>query len=44
MHKAGSRTMLIIPMHARDLPEGTLHAILSDAELSNEEFITLLKE
>ncbi len=44
MHKAGSRTMLIIPLHTRDLPKGTLHAILSDAELTNEEFIVLLKE
>ena len=44
MHKAGYRTMLIIPMHARDLPKGTLHAIIGDAELTNEEFIALLKE
>lgn len=44
MHKAGSRTILTIPMHTRDLPKGTLHGILTDAGLTNEEFIALLKE
>ena len=42
MHKAGSATLLVVPMHTRDLPKGTLHAILSDAKLTNEEFIALL--
>jgi len=44
MHKAGSPNMIVIPLHARDLPKGTLRGILSDAELSVEEFIELLRQ
>ena len=43
MHKAGSSNIIVIPLHAHDLPKGTLRGILSDAELSVEEFIRLLR-
>jgi predicted RNA binding protein YcfA (HicA-like mRNA interferase family) len=44
MHKAGSRNMLVIPLHTQDMPKGTLRGILSDAELDVERFIQLLKK
>ncbi|MFC1593065.1 type II toxin-antitoxin system HicA family toxin [Candidatus Omnitrophota bacterium] len=44
MHKAGSPNILIIPLHTHDLPKGTLRGILSDAELSVDEFIELLRQ
>jgi predicted RNA binding protein YcfA (HicA-like mRNA interferase family) len=44
MHKTGSPNLIVIPMHNRDLPRGTLNGILSDAELSVEEFIELLRK
>lgn len=44
MHKTNSSNLIIIPMHNRDLPKGTLHGILNDAELSTEEFIELLRK
>jgi predicted RNA binding protein YcfA (HicA-like mRNA interferase family) len=44
MHKAGSPNMIVIPLHAQDLPKGTLRGILSDAGLSVEEFIELLRQ
>jgi len=35
----------IIPIHpGKDIPRGTLKGILRDLEISNEEFIKLLKE
>lgn len=43
MHKPSSSNLIVIPMHNRDLPRGTLNGILSDAELSVEEFIKLLR-
>jgi predicted RNA binding protein YcfA (HicA-like mRNA interferase family) len=43
MHKTGSPNLIVIPMHNRDLLRGTLNGILSDAELSVEEFIELLR-
>lgn len=44
MLKAGSTNMVVIPLHTHDLPRGTLRGILSDAELSVEEFLELLKQ
>ncbi len=44
MHKAGSSSIIVIPLHTHDLPKGTLRGILSDAELSVEEFIELLRQ
>jgi len=42
MHKEGVTNLLVIPLHTRDLPKGTLHAILDDAELTIEQFLELL--
>jgi len=44
MHKAGFSNIIVIPLHPHDLPRGTLRGILSDAELSVEEFIELLRQ
>jgi predicted RNA binding protein YcfA (HicA-like mRNA interferase family) len=44
MHKAGSLNIVVIPVHSGDVPKGTLHAILNDAELGLEEFIELLRQ
>lgn len=44
MHKAGSTKIVVIPLHTKDVPKGTLNGILSDAELSVKELIDLLKK
>ena len=44
MHKSGSPNIIVIPLHAQDLPKGTLRGILGDAGLSVEEFIGLLRQ
>ncbi len=33
IYKNASGKMLVIPIHSRDIPKGTLHAILKDAGL-----------
>lgn len=38
----GKRRMTSVPMHARDLPRGTLRAILRQVDLTAEEFQKLL--
>lgn len=38
------RKRLTIPLHVKDLPKGTLLAIIKQAGLSKEEFIKLLKK
>ena len=43
MHKPDSVNLVIIPVHTGDLPPGTLHGILSDAEISVDELLELLK-
>ena len=43
MKKAGSRFVVTVPMHHRDLPKGTLAGIIDDAELTVDEFIDLLR-
>jgi predicted RNA binding protein YcfA (HicA-like mRNA interferase family) len=42
MHKEGSPSLVVVPLHTRDLPRGTLHGILEDAGLAVEEFVELL--
>ena len=42
MHKEGIPNLVVIPLHTRDLPKGTLHGILEDAGLTIEEFLELL--
>ncbi len=42
MHKKGASNLVVIPLHTRDLPKGTLHGILEDAELTIEQFLELL--
>jgi len=42
MHKEGIPNLVVIPLHTRDLPKGTLHAILDDAGLTIEQFLELL--
>lgn len=40
-HTDGRRTT--IPVHGKDIPKGTLLAILRDTEITKEEFIIVLK-
>jgi predicted RNA binding protein YcfA (HicA-like mRNA interferase family) len=35
----GTRRRVTVPHHARDMAEGTLHAILREAEIDVEEFL-----
>lgn len=32
---------IVVPMHIKDLPRGTLHAIIKQAGLTKEEFVKL---
>ncbi len=41
-HADGRKT--IVPMHSKDIPAGTLLAILKDIRISKEEFIKALKK
>ena len=43
MKKEGSRFLITIPMHRRDIPKGTLRGIIEDAGLTVEEFNQLLR-
>ncbi len=36
--------LVVIPLHNKEIPTGTLLAIISDAGLNKEEFIKLLSE
>ena len=40
-HSDGRRTT--VPVHGKDIPKGTLLAILRDVEISKEDFVRLLK-
>lgn len=42
MHKVDFSAIVVIPMHTDDVPKGTLHGILADAEVSVGEFVELL--
>ncbi len=41
-HPDGRRTT--IPMHSKDIPTGTMMAILRDVKISKEDFVKLLKK
>ena len=42
MYKSGIRRPISIPQHPGDLPKGTLRAIIREAGLTIEEFLSLL--
>jgi len=42
MHKEGVPNLVVVPVHTKDLPKGTLHGILEDAGLTIEQFLKLL--
>jgi len=42
MYKSGIRYPISIPLHPRDMPKGTLRAIIRQAGLTVEEFLGLL--
>ena len=42
MRKPGRKAPVVIPMHKKDLPRGTLASILQSAGISRERFIDLL--
>ena len=42
LHKPGAANVITVPLHRRDVPRGTLYAILGDAGLTVDEFLTLL--
>ncbi len=42
MHKEGISNLVVIPLHTRDLPKGTLHGILDDVGLTVQQFLELL--
>ena len=41
-HVSGKRTT--VPIHGKDIPKGTLLAILRDVEISKEELVIALKK
>ncbi len=40
--KSGQSAIIVVPMHTRDVPRGTLGGIIKDAGLTQEEFRKLL--
>lgn len=42
MYKSGFRRPISVPQHPRDLPKGTIRAIIREAGLTVEEFMKLL--
>jgi predicted RNA binding protein YcfA (HicA-like mRNA interferase family) len=42
MRKQGAPELVVIPLHVRDLPRGTLHSIIEDAGLTAEQLLDLL--
>jgi predicted RNA binding protein YcfA (HicA-like mRNA interferase family) len=42
LKKDGVDHLIVVPMHRRDLPRGTLTDIVKDAGMSLDEFIKLL--
>ena len=42
LYKPGLRRPLSIPLHAKEMPVGTLHAIIRQANLTVNEFLKLL--
>lgn len=43
LYHSPSHKRLTIPMHTRDIPNGTLHAIIKQSGLTKEEFLKLMK-
>ncbi len=41
-HRQDHSRQAVVPVHARDLPPGTLRAILRQARLTTDEFVDLL--
>jgi mRNA interferase HicA len=44
VYKNSDGARIVIPVHGRDIPNGTLLAILKDANISKEEFVKLLQK
>jgi predicted RNA binding protein YcfA (HicA-like mRNA interferase family) len=42
LRKIGHPLFVTVPQHRRDVAKGTLHAIITDAGLTVEEFVSLL--
>ncbi len=42
LKKEGASFIVTVPMHRRDLPRGTLTAIVKDAGMTIDEFVSLL--
>ena len=42
LKKEGVAFLVTVPMHRREVPRGTLRAIIEDAGLTIDEFLTLL--
>jgi len=42
MYKAGIRRPISVPRHPKDLPRGTVRAIIREAGLTREQFLKLL--
>lgn len=42
-HKSRSELRVTVPIHNKDLPEKTLRAIIKQADLTEEEFLELLR-
>ncbi len=42
LRKVGHPLLVTIPRHRRDVPRGTLRAIITDAGMTVEEFVRLL--
>jgi predicted RNA binding protein YcfA (HicA-like mRNA interferase family) len=42
LKKQGVAFLVTVPMHRREVPRGTLRAIIEDAGLTIDEFVTLL--
>ena len=42
LKKQGVAYLVTVPMHRREIPRGTLRAIIEDAGLTIDEFLTLL--
>jgi len=41
-HNSQTEKIAVVPFHNKDLHKGTLHAILKDAGMSVEEFLSLI--
>jgi len=43
MYKPGTRRSISVPRHPKDLPKGTVRAIIREAGLTREEFLRLIQ-